>query len=283
LSVCSNGSTKLVTYGSKATIYSAAVASPATAKLACDAGIATSKNDKLQLVAGLRADTDTLTVLQEPGMPLSLTVIKAVALAGRLSVMQQLLPAEQCPRSDSVSHYVARRGSIINWFIARSQTGLHDDTCARAAVAGQHVQLLQFRAACIFPYTQGGIEHEDWLQHKDGLQPDASVMAMAASGGHTAVCEYLRSIGCAWSTSACCRAAGRGHLDMLRWLRDHGCPWDLYDMCVGAVCNGSTDILDYVTERGEVIDADLLTEALAFADKYNQQQVVEWLERHGAQ
>jgi hypothetical protein len=121
------------------------------------------------------------------------------------------------------------------------------------------------------------------MQHKEGIEPDASVMAMAAGAGHIAVCEYLCSIECAWNTSACCRAARRGQLDMLRWLRNHGCPWDLYEMCASAACNGSTDILDYVTEQGEVLDADLLTEALAFADKYNQKQVVEWLRRHGAQ
>jgi hypothetical protein len=86
------------------------------------------------VVAGLHADMETLAALRELGMPLSLIVIKAVARAGRLSIMQQLLPEAHCPRSDSVSHYVARRGSIINWFIAKSQTGLDDDTCARAAV-----------------------------------------------------------------------------------------------------------------------------------------------------
>eukprot|EP00953_Heterococcus_sp_UTEX-ZZ885_P027067 14566-Heterococcus_DN1.PRE.2 len=136
LSVCSDGSTKLVTYDNKATLYSAAVASPARMQLARDAGLTTSENDQLQVIAGLHADMETLTALRELGMPFSPTVIEAVALAGRLSIMQQLLPAEQCPRSDSVSHYVARRGSILNWFIAESQTGSDDEMCARAA-AGQ--------------------------------------------------------------------------------------------------------------------------------------------------
>jgi hypothetical protein len=50
-SIDSHGNSKLVTYGSKATLYSAAVASPATARLACDFELAINKNGKLQLIA----------------------------------------------------------------------------------------------------------------------------------------------------------------------------------------------------------------------------------------
>eukprot|EP00953_Heterococcus_sp_UTEX-ZZ885_P027066 14566-Heterococcus_DN1.PRE.1 len=88
-------------------------------------------------------------------------------------------------------------------------------------------------------------------------------------GGHTAVCAYLRSIGCTWRAKACTAAAQGGHPDTLRWLRQHACA-------------GCTGIRDYVIEQGEVFDADVLTDVVLFADISNQQQVVEWLRRHGA-
>jgi hypothetical protein len=291
LSVRLNDNTTLVTCGAKTTLLSAVVASPARVRLARDAGLAAGENEKLQVVAGLHADMETLAALRELGMPLSLIVFKGIALAGRSSIMQQLLPEEQCPRSHSVSRYVARRGSIINWFIAKNQTGLDDDTCARAAVPSQLVGPL-FVEAWSWHSTQGfastaasdnSIEYERWLQHKQCVEPDVSVMALATSAGHIAVCEDLRSIGCAWNSDVCSHAAVRDRLGTLRWLRNHGCPWDVFEVCIGAACSGSTDILDYVTEQGEVLDADLLTVALGLADRCKEPRAVEWLRQHGAQ
>jgi hypothetical protein len=109
-----HGNINLVTCGSKTTLCSAAVASPATARLlACDSGVIVSKNDQLQVIAGLHADMETLAVLRDLGMPLSYIVIKAVALAGRLSIMQQIFSEQLCARSDTPFRYGDRRRARI--------------------------------------------------------------------------------------------------------------------------------------------------------------------------
>jgi hypothetical protein len=113
--VCSldvHGKKKVLMYGPKTTLYSAAVASPATARLACELGLQINTNDSLQWIAGLHADAQTLTVLHELGMPLSDTLVNAVALTRRLDVLQHLLTEYQCPIPQSISHYAARSGSI---------------------------------------------------------------------------------------------------------------------------------------------------------------------------
>eukprot|EP00953_Heterococcus_sp_UTEX-ZZ885_P001372 1257-Heterococcus_DN1.PRE.2 len=77
-----------------------------------------------------------------------------------------------------------------------------------------------------------------------------------------AMCEYLRSIGCDWDANACSKAATGGQLDMLCWLREHGCPWIVSTICIRAARHGSTGILQFVIEQGEVLDAELLMTAL---------------------
>jgi hypothetical protein len=107
------GKKKLVNCGLKSTLYSAAVGSPATARLACEGGlqISTTKNS-LQLIAGLHADIETLTVLRELGMPLSDTVVNAAALSGRVNVLQYLVKKQQCPVPEFLSQYAARSGNF---------------------------------------------------------------------------------------------------------------------------------------------------------------------------
>jgi hypothetical protein len=55
------------------------------------------------------------------------------------------------------------------------------------------------------------------------------------------------------------------------------------DVCIDASRNGHTDVLDYVIEQGEVLDAELLTYALKIAGAYNQLQAAQWLRQHGAE
>jgi hypothetical protein len=62
------------------------------------------QNVKLELIAGLHANVETLTELRELGMALSETLVKAVALAGRLNILQHLFAEQQCPRPTSLSH-----------------------------------------------------------------------------------------------------------------------------------------------------------------------------------
>ena len=66
----------------------------------------------------------------------------------------------------------------------------------------------------------------DTLQEarKLGYRFAASTCASAASGGHLAVLEWLRSTlppaeRCPWNEGTCAAAAEGGHLDLLRWCR----------------------------------------------------------------
>jgi hypothetical protein len=75
------GNDKLVSCGAKTTLYSAAVASPATARLACELGLNTNtENTRFQLSAGFYADVGTLTTLRELGMPHSHIVISSCSI-----------------------------------------------------------------------------------------------------------------------------------------------------------------------------------------------------------
>jgi hypothetical protein len=54
-------------------------------------------------------------------------------------------------------------------------------------------------------------------------------------------------------------------------------------VCNAAACNNHTDILDYILEKNEVLDAELLTEALNWAGVDNKLQAAQWLRQRGAQ
>jgi ankyrin repeat protein len=115
------------------------------------------------------------------------------------------------------------------------------------------------------------------------VQIDAEVLSWAAGAGHIAMCQYLLSIGCDWHSSACKSAAGHGQLDTLRWLQENGCPWIVSDVCMIAAAYGFSDIFDYIIEQGEMLNAELLTNALSTADAGNNLQAVQWLRQRGAQ
>jgi hypothetical protein len=77
---------KLLAYGSKSTLFSATLASPATARLARACGLAFHNNAKLQQMAGLLADMEMLLASRELGMRIGDDVVRAVARSGRLSI-----------------------------------------------------------------------------------------------------------------------------------------------------------------------------------------------------
>jgi hypothetical protein len=285
---------EVVMCGTRTTRFSAAVASPAIARLALSCRIMMS--DSLQLAAGLHADTVTLIVLRQLGMPLSVLVITAVAVSGRLHIMQQLLRDPQCPtlQPGTLSHCAARSGSIsmLNWLRAEGLCGFIKDTCAGAAEWG-HLPALQYlhSEGCVWDAQDiarraarsGSIDLVEWLRQQQGIEFDALILACAAGAGQTAMCEHLRSVGCDWDTSACGLASVGGHLNTLRWLREHDCPWDVRDVCFNAVETSYVDILDYVMEQGQVLDAELLTAVLNHAGAYNQLAAAQWLRQHGAE
>jgi hypothetical protein len=131
---------KPVICGSRSTLYSAAVSSPATARLTISCGLETSENQQLQYVAGLYADVETLSALRELGLALSETVLEAVALSGRLHVLQRLRTEQRCPKPDQISYCAARSGSInmLKWLRAQSWCVFDAATCSGAA-AGAHL------------------------------------------------------------------------------------------------------------------------------------------------
>jgi hypothetical protein len=283
---------KLVTCGTRTTLFSAAVASPTTARLACECGVQISTSENMQVIAGRYADIHTLATLRELGMPLSESVIQAVALSGRLDVLQYLIIEQQCIIPDELSYYAARSGSIsmLNWLRAEEWCEFNQIACAGAAAAGQLAALKHLRnegcdwnASTIAYDAAGGgsIEVVEWLRQQD-IEFDAEAMSCAAGAGETAICKYLRSTGCEWDDRACTKAAKGGHLDTLRWLRESGCPWYVSEVFDEAVCFSYMDILDFILEQGEVLDAELLTNALAWAGAFNQRQAAQWLRQHGA-
>jgi hypothetical protein len=284
-----------MTYGPTGTLCSAAVASPATARWAASCGLAICKKRKVQLIAGLHADTETLAVLRELGMPLSETVINAVALSGRLDILQHLLVEQQCPVTDELSNYAARSGSVpmLQWLRSRTQCLFGEITCEGAAEGG-HLALLQqlsregcgWDNECITHYAavSGSIELVEWLRQQHDTVFNDEALASAAGAGQLAMCEHLLSIGCEWDEEACRQAVVHRSVDTLRWLRERGCPWDVNEVLQLAACNNLTAILEYVIEQGAVLlDAQQLTVALKCAGTYNRLQAAQLIRQHGAQ
>jgi hypothetical protein len=290
---------KTVTCGTKTTLYSAAVASSATVRLAFYCGLdiftqAYDDNESLQVVAGLHADAETLAVLHDRGMEFSDMLLKAVALSGRLNVLQYLINERQCQTPSSISHYAARSGStsMLNWLRAEASCPFDRHTCSGAAQGGHLAALRYLRnegCAWIAQYitgdaaSSGSIEVVEWLRQQQRIKFGASALKAAAGAGQTAICEYLRSIGCAWDAATCKRAAAGGHLDTLRWLRTNDCPWNVREVCTIAASGGFTSILDYLVQQGEVLDAELLTDALNKAGSNSQLPAAQWLRQRGAE
>jgi hypothetical protein len=202
-------------YGPKSTLFSAAVASPATIRLIYDCELHLYAEDvQLQLVAGLHADLQSLAALRELGMPLSKTVVKAVALSGRLNILQHLLSDHQCVRPNTLSHIAARSGSIsmLKWLRAEGWCVFDHVTCVGAAHDGQLAALQHLRSEgcdwnaesiAYHAAASGSIEMMEWLRQQQGIEIDASVIAGAAGFGQIAMCEHLCSTGCDWDTSTC--------------------------------------------------------------------------------
>jgi hypothetical protein len=284
---------KLVTCCCKTTCYSAAVASPATARLAHSCGLSARYKDiNLQVIVGLHADMQTLAALRELGMRFKSFVTDAAALSGRLDILQRLATNDECAGRRVLSHHAARSGSIamLQWLKAKGCAFYHH-TCAGAAWGGHLAALQHLRSercdwkianiAC-YAAASGTIEVIDWLRQQQGVDINAATLVWAAGAGHTAMCAHLRSLDCGWDSTACASAAVYGHVYTLQWLRSNGCPWDVHKVCTNAARDGATAILDYVVEQGEVLDAELLTHALNAAGSNSQLQAAQWLRQRGA-
>jgi hypothetical protein len=289
------GIKKVLEHGSKTTLYSAAVTSPATARLAGELGLQINADDSLQWIAGLHADVQTVTVLHELGMPLSDTVVNAVALSGRLDILRLLVRDLHCSIPRLIGQYGTRSGSIsmLNWLKETDLCNCKGSECTTAAAAAGQLAALQYLInnncewdedyiAC-YAASSGSIDVMTWLRQQPDIVIDAEAMSFAAGAGHIAMCQYLRSSGCNWDTSACAAAAGTDHLDVLRWLRDNGCPWNVREVCLKAASNEFINIHEYVIEQDEVLGTELLTDALNLAGSRNKLQAAQRLRQHGAQ
>jgi hypothetical protein len=285
---------KMAVCGPKTTLYSAAVASPATARLAHSSGLAISDSKQLQLTAGLLADIQAIGALRELSMPLSERLVEGAALSGRLNILQRLLAEKRCPKPFQLSGFAARSGSIsmLKWLKTKKWCHFTKCTCAAAAEAG-HLAALRYLhsesrswdakyiANCAA--SSGSIEVVDWLRLQQGFQMSADMVSWAAGSGQIAMITHLRSLGCEWDEYACTQAVPRGRLDTLRWLREQGCPWFADAICFEAAALGRTDTLDYIIEQGEVLSAAVLTQALNTAAMDSRLQAAQWLKQHGAQ
>jgi hypothetical protein len=290
---------KTVTCGARTTLYSAALASPATLRQAfrCGLDIYTEDyddNECLWLMAGLHADIETLAILEERGMPLNDTVMEAVALSGRLDVLQHLVNEYQCETPSILSHYAARSGSIsiLEWLRDEASCPFNRHTCSGAAQGGHLAALKNLRSeGCdwVAQYitgdaaSSGSVAVVQWLQQQQRIKFGASSLKAAAGAGQTAMCEYLRSIGCSWDADTCARAATGGHRDTLHWLRQHGCPWNVSTVCASAATAGFTNVLDYLIQQGAVLSAKVLRDALNAAGTAGALHAAQWLRQHGAQ
>jgi hypothetical protein len=199
-SVSLHCSSRRVTCSPETTLYSAAVASPAIAALACACGLEISENEQLHVIAGLHADLETLLALRELGMPLSTTVVRAAALSGRLYILQHLLSDQHCPRPDDLSCYAARSGSIniLMWLKTERWCVFNSATCEGAAMAGQLLALQHLRSeGCewdgqrilCYAASGGNIEVLDWLRQQQGIEINAEALSWAAAAGQTAMCK----------------------------------------------------------------------------------------------
>jgi hypothetical protein len=285
---------RLLTCDLKTTLCSATVASPATARLAFVYGLQIRSKTSVQFSAGLYADVHTLATLRALGMPLGQVVIGAVALSGRLDVLQHLLSDQRRPKPYGLSRSAAIGGSIsmLQWLKAEKWCAFDESTCTGAAQAGQPAALQYLRSTgCKWAEQDiafnaafsGSIEVEEWLRQQQGIVIDARALTAAAAFDHIVLCEHLRSAGCELQAIACHRAAARGPVGTLRWLRENGCPWDVSEVVNGAARNGCTNVLDFVIEQGEVLDAEVLSKALNGAGVYGNLQAAQWLRQHGAQ
>jgi hypothetical protein len=229
-------------------------------------------------------------------MPISENVVNAAALSGRLDILQYLLKDQRCAKPRNLSHFAARSGSISMLRSLRQEHAcvFNEQTCAGAAAGGYLDALKHLRnSGCPFATRSiardaacgGSVEVLDWLrQQQPGVVIDDTCMSCAAANNHTTMCEHLRSIyGRTLTEEACDLSAATGAVDALRWLKEHGCPWRVRNVCLCASGNGSTDILDFIIEQGEVLHAELLTTALSMAGAFDQLQTAQWLRQHGAQ
>jgi hypothetical protein len=181
---------------------------------------------------------------------------------------------------------------MLKWLQTEQWCVFDEGTCTGAAQGGQLAALQYLRSidcswevqyVALYAAASGSIEMVKWLQQQQGIAIHADVLANAAAAGLINMCQYLHRTGCELTGTACDRAAASGEMGTLRWLRDNGCSWDVYEVSMAAARNGHTDVLDFIIEQGEVLDAEMLVSTLNYAGVYDQLQAAQCLRQHGAE
>jgi hypothetical protein len=247
------------------TLYSAVFASASRVRLANECGVRRSTTS-YEHAAGKYGTVESLMAARDLGMDFSAATMMGCAEGNQLAVLQYL-HAQKYPWHWTVPAAAARRGDLqmLRWLKEQGcewENG-KDILCAAA--------------------RSGNLEMIAWVKQQPGVVCDENTMAAAAGKGQTAICKYLHSEGCPWSSSACWAAASNGHVSTLRWLHEHGCPWLADVVRVSAAQGGRVTVLKYLQAEGLVEGAAVLTRMLNAAGAHDKLLAAQWLRQQGAE
>jgi hypothetical protein len=270
--------------------------------------MAEEKLSNLAVSLGRYADQALLTCAYDQlGLPcFSAYITMGAVMSGDLDKLQWLYLVECAVMFSESSILAARYGHthILKWFY-QIKFPIHAKTCreaalqgrlgvlkllhfaghtwnkdtCEAAVEGGHVEVLQWLGehGCAYDVTAmarraaycGHAHILDWLVLQQGARVGVDLMQAAARGGQLHMCQYLRSIGCAWDASVCDVAACAGQLSVLQYLHENGCPWAGVGVAMVSARSGSIATMAYalqhtgpqLVEHANVVLSDMLRTA----------------------
>jgi hypothetical protein len=211
-------------------------------------------------------DVGNLSVIQylvkHHDVDIDSTHCEAAARSGRLHVLQWL-HVKVRDLGKSFEHAAAAGHlHILQW----AHRKVRDMSFEHAAAAG-HLHILQWA-------------HE----HRHVLSRDISgyfvanirIFAAAAEHGDLHLCQWLKGVGCDWSSDVCKKAAQHGHLAVLKWAREKGCPWNS-DVCRVAASNGHLEVLKWAVQNG----CPRYERTCETAARYAHLEVLQWAAENG--
>lgn len=139
--------------------------------------------------------------------------ITAAVVKGDVRTVERECYSQAEDFMDTIASTAARFGqlNVLEWCVAQPH---YDLTTALPVIAAAH----------------GQMQILVWLQCRlDSMQWNPWVCTLAASRGDLNMLQWLRKVGCVWSTDTCAAAAGQGGLHVLKWLRSgpDPCPWSV--------------------------------------------------------
>jgi hypothetical protein len=236
-----------------------------------------------------------LRTKQHCHFPFNITA--SAATAGSVQMLQWLKKRGFLLRDYTSVAAASRPHSMpVLRYLHESGCEWHKDCCGKAGAAGDVAQLQRLCShgavlslSSVYEAARGGsVPVFEFLQQQQEVAVNmlsSKTLLHAALHGQLQLCKWLRAAGCDWDHTVCTAAAGRYHIGTLRWLHEHGCPWDAAAICRQSVYGSvsSIDVLQYVLDAGELVDAALLTELLLQAGTFRKLVAAKWLRQHGAQ